>query len=927
MPNIPSNDDLRRAKARGIPSRNVKRTIPTETDLTRIKANLNNTRQESFITNNPFDLERARALANNSTTVISDNVNDILRQQSSLLQKVASYEKVILSGPGTIQNSMVLTPTPFPTSTPTPTQTPTNTQTPSNTPTSTLTPTATRTPTPSQTYTPTLTQTPSPSVSPSIGPIPSIFIYSDESSSESYDSIITQDSWNTSKTLIRVEIGSECTGIGYFAFNSSHSLSSISIPDNVKTIDEYAFIRCSGLSSITLPNYLEYTGYMSFRECSSLTSVIFPDSVKSIGVDGFALCISLSSVTFGTGLTGIYSAAFFGCTDLRYLYFYGNAPTFVDEAVFYDVPGTVYYCTNKIGFSNPYQGLYWSLSAVGMTGGACGTPLPTPTPTQTPSQTPTLTQTPTQTVTNTGTPSNTPTLTRTPSNTPTITQTPSNTPTPSQTSAPADYTAFVSLDDISTDNPSHLSSYITFAPTSAFVLNKNVAIRYRTLYYINSAINDDSTKFLSSISFNNFTKNFYIPIVFELGDTASKIQTLTFNTPMSDILLYSFNKTISGYYNDFNISVYSVETFSNVITSSKCNRFTLSGLVYPRRIAMYDGPSQLRTIYINTSGINPTFGGLNKLNFNNAPSNLCEIIFDNNTFIRNSYFNKISNSGQMWIDSSNLSAVSDNIFINLSSFNFKFTLFSPICNNFNPIAIQNANCIDCYGVEGYTNTVTSYLTSFNSSKRNNYATLNYTKSALGAFSWGESYPPKRVTEAQASNPVYYVRGIQTPEGIKAYIDLVEKRWFINHPGIGSIHEIKSASFVNKNINGNYSSTNYLEPSAFYVTSFVPISFFNVSGKYKTDITGTALNPTVSCYLGMQYEININDNDNAFVIRNTLTDLSPVTGMLGNNTVSGINNGTIYFTPTSATNNLYYGSLTNPSMSGTINIRKLYYIYE
>jgi len=50
-------------------------------------------------------------------------------------------------------------------------------------------------------------------------------------------------------------------------------------------------------------------------------------------------------------------------------------------------------------------------------------------------------------------------------------------------------------------------------------------------------------------------------------------------------------------------------------------------------------------------------------------------------------------------------------------------------------------------------------------------------------------------------------------------------------------------------------------------------------------------------------------------------------MFGNSTIVGITGGTIYFTPSSGNpNTLYYSSLNNPTLSGEILIRSLYYEY-
>ena len=367
-----------------------------------------------------------------------DNYRRAQVRQKQLLH--TDYKTVIQEGIGVgaipgVKTSPTPTPTNTPTVTPTitqtptvtetPTNTPTVTETPTNTPTLTLTPTQTQTPTttntvtptPTNTYTPTNTptltrtptQTPTLTQTPTITPnLVTIYYYSDLTTSTSMDTTLTSSSRDVNKTLIAVNIGSVVTSIGT------------------------AFVNCTDLTDIIIPNNVTIIEYAAFQGCTGLTSITIPSSVTALG-----------------------SYVFFNCTNLASVYFLGNAPTGGFEA-FSGTTCTVYYCSDKANFTNPFL----DRPAVAIT---CGdntrTPTPTPTSTPTPTQTitpsigssptptntltqtstPTITQTPsvTETFTNTPTPSVTPSMTETPTNTPTptptVTPTVTQTPTPTQT--------------------------------------------------------------------------------------------------------------------------------------------------------------------------------------------------------------------------------------------------------------------------------------------------------------------------------------------------------------------------------------------------------------------------------------------------------------------------------------------------------------
>jgi hypothetical protein len=75
------------------------------------------------------------------------------------------------------------------------------------------------------------------------------------------------------------------------------------------------------------------------------------DNVTSIGVSAFEDCTSLGSVTIPNSVTNIGTLAFADCTVLTNLTFLGNAPALGTRA-FLSVPGTVYYYSGTLGWTN-----------------------------------------------------------------------------------------------------------------------------------------------------------------------------------------------------------------------------------------------------------------------------------------------------------------------------------------------------------------------------------------------------------------------------------------------------------------------------------------------------------------------------------------------------------------------------------------------
>ena len=93
-----------------------------------------------------------------------------------------------------------------------------------------------------------------------------------------------------------VEIGTNLTSIGDYAFYYCTGLTSVTIPNSVTNIGKSVFGFCKGITSAMIPDSVTSIGWAAFSNCSGLTSVTIPDSVTSIG-DGAFNFTSLTSVT------------------------------------------------------------------------------------------------------------------------------------------------------------------------------------------------------------------------------------------------------------------------------------------------------------------------------------------------------------------------------------------------------------------------------------------------------------------------------------------------------------------------------------------------------------------------------------------------------------------------------------------------------
>ncbi len=186
---------------------------------------------------------------------------------------------------------------------------------------------------------------------------------------------IGNSAFDSCKKLAEIRIGNGVTSIGDSAFSGCAGLTSITIGDGVTSIGNSAFSGCTGLTDITIPNSVTSIGAHTFKDCTSLTNITIPDNVTRIGNDAFYNtayynndnnwtngvlyignylinakqdivngnytirqgikyiaeyafsypdCTGLTSITIPDSVTRIGNGAFYGCKNIKEVYYTGD---------------------------------------------------------------------------------------------------------------------------------------------------------------------------------------------------------------------------------------------------------------------------------------------------------------------------------------------------------------------------------------------------------------------------------------------------------------------------------------------------------------------------------------------------------------------------------------------------------------------------
>ena len=120
-----------------------------------------------------------------------------------------------------------------------------------------------------------------------------------------------------------------------FTFAVCTSLEAIAIPDKVTDIARYAFSSCSNLQDIQLPEKLHHIAEYAFAGCTSLKELKIPDGC-GWGMGIIQNCTGLTRITLQKDMASMPDGLFYGCENLKYILFRGNAPVFEEN---YRFPG------------------------------------------------------------------------------------------------------------------------------------------------------------------------------------------------------------------------------------------------------------------------------------------------------------------------------------------------------------------------------------------------------------------------------------------------------------------------------------------------------------------------------------------------------------------------------------------------------------
>jgi hypothetical protein len=164
------------------------------------------------------------------------------------------------------------------------------------------------------------------------------FYYNNGSTSSITSSTITNTSYTSGSTLVRVLLGTSVTSLGTSCFQDCFNLTSItlnsgltSLPTNcfygcsvlpsiniqyVTSLGTYCFYNCSLLTSIgTLSSNLTSLPNQCFQFCSALPSINI-QYVTSLGTSCFSFCSGLTSITLSSSLTSLPQSCFQSCSAL-----------------------------------------------------------------------------------------------------------------------------------------------------------------------------------------------------------------------------------------------------------------------------------------------------------------------------------------------------------------------------------------------------------------------------------------------------------------------------------------------------------------------------------------------------------------------------------------------------------------------------------
>ena len=123
-----------------------------------------------------------------------------------------------------------------------------------------------------------------------------------------------------SRGIYDIDLPSDLTKIGNYAFADCTNLRLSSLPNSVTEIGRYAFYNCFYMKLTSLPTSLTKIYPSAFEGCHALKITFIPNGVTSIGERAFYGCNSLTTLTFKGTPTSISNSSFKNCTNLTNIY-------------------------------------------------------------------------------------------------------------------------------------------------------------------------------------------------------------------------------------------------------------------------------------------------------------------------------------------------------------------------------------------------------------------------------------------------------------------------------------------------------------------------------------------------------------------------------------------------------------------------------
>lgn len=120
------------------------------------------------------------------------------------------------------------------------------------------------------------------------------------------------------RTVGSIELPSDLTRVGNYAFYGCSSLDIDEMPSGVTSIDRYAFHSCTNLSLTSLPDNITLIDQYAFYNCSSLALTSLPSSLTTINQYAFWGCSGIRLSVLPSNLTTVGGYAFYTCNGCTF---------------------------------------------------------------------------------------------------------------------------------------------------------------------------------------------------------------------------------------------------------------------------------------------------------------------------------------------------------------------------------------------------------------------------------------------------------------------------------------------------------------------------------------------------------------------------------------------------------------------------------